>query len=404
MPDSDMCPSPNIIRCVPGDEDTVVTGVRTALAELDAGGSPDPLFFVGPHVDLAEIRSEITSCAIPDGTGVLMRTSGSTAGTGKIVALSWESLLASATATDEAMGGPGVWASQLATHHIAGFQTIVRSLRAGFEPLFVNFADEPGLADQLQSARRIAERVYVSVVPTQLTRILASPTLTDAFRDVVLLVGGAALSSDLAQRAETAGLRLVRSYGMTETGGGCVYDGKAIGDTEVLLDDDGRITLRGSVVALGYANVPDSDEFSIVSGMRSHHTRDVGTFTDGILTVVGRIDDAITTGGLTVMPRLIEDAVSSITGVDCVVVGVPHATWGEAAVAVLAAPSSSTETDIRNSVRERLGKGWQPRRVITLAELGLEQWPMTQSGKISRRELAAVTRVYFQPWQVSTIG
>lgn len=388
------------IRCEPGREDVLVSAVRSALAQVDAGDSPEPLFLVGPHVDLAGAEAEIAACEIPAGTGVLMRTSGSTSGTGKIVALSWESLIASATATEDVMGGPGVWGSQLPVHHIAGFQTIVRSLRAGFAPLFLDFSDTAGLAEQIRSARR----VYISIVPTQLSGILAAPALIAAFQDVVFLVGGAALSPDLAQRAQAAGLRLVRSYGMTETGGGCVYDGRAIGDTDVLINDAGRITLRGSVVALGYANIPDSDEFSAEHGIRSHHTRDAGTLHDGVLTVVGRIDDAITTGGLTVMPRLIEDAVSSVTGVDCVVVGVPHARWGEAVVAVLAIPPSSTEKDIRNRVREQLGKGWQPLRVITLGDLGLNQWPMTQSGKISRRELAARTRVYFHAWQVSTIG
>ncbi|WP_406713874.1 AMP-binding protein [Trueperella pyogenes] len=383
--------------------------VMGALCTWRSGGTPVPLFVVRPGTDRRETVAEVTGYGVPGGTALLMRTSGSTTGTGKIVAISWESLTASAQATHQALAGPGRWAADLPFEHIAGFQTVVRSalaeieaLAAGaeperaatFRPLCLPLHDAAATADALAAG----PLTYVSVVPTQLGRILADPALTNAFRDAVLLVGGAGTPASLLERARAAGLVIHTSYGMTETCGGCVYDGRPIGDTEIFLDG-GRICLRGRVVATGYLGADtgfDPPASTRLPGTpATHRTRDAGRITDSSLEVLGRLDDAITTGGLTVMPGLIEDSLAR-AGYTAVVVGVAHLEWGEAVVAVVDDAGGATQscdiTIMRSWVKLDLGAGWAPSYIVNSNEIG--GIPLTPSGKVNRRELAETVSTY----------
>lgn len=387
----------------------VDSAVRLALRAHHAGESPDPLFLVPPGTDAQAANADALRLGVPADAGVLMRTSGSTTGTGKIVALSWDALIASANATHDAFGGPGRWVAELPLHHIAGFQTVARTalhaLRSGNEALtaaHLDLSDADAVVAALSGCEGAdstgggpassdfpADRVYFSLVPTQLLRILDNPPLLDALRHAVFLVGGAGVRTETLNRARAEGIDIHTSYGMTETCGGCVYDGQPIGDTEVSFDETGRISLRGRAVALGYLGT-DEDFTTELTGIRSHHTKDAGRLTDGRLEVLGRIDDAITTGGLTVMPSLIEASLAK-TGWDAVVVGVPHLEWGEAVVAVIDDrdhhAQSCNVTIMRSFVKLELGEGWAPTFVVGLSDLGGEL-PHTDSGKLNRRELS----------------
>ncbi|MDP9833118.1 AMP-binding protein [Trueperella abortisuis] len=399
--------------------DAVMAALRTWLA----GGDPEPLFVVAPGTDRRAVADEIAGFQaegfpVPAGTGLLMRTSGSTTGQGKIVALSWQSLTASAHATHAAFGGPGRWVCQLPLDHIAGFQTVARACLAELEalaagatpqraaalrPAYINLAEPAAIRGALRpagSAPDGAEPVptYLSVVPTQLRRILANPELTGALRGATVLVGGAAADTVVLDAARAAGLTVHTSYGMTETCGGCVYDGRPIGDTEILIDD-GRIALRGTVVATCYLGTDEG--FDPPARLRApgspatHLTRDAGRISGGALEVLGRIDDAITTGGLTVMPSLIEESLAK-TGHRAVVVGVPHPEWGEAVVAVVDdavnAAQSCDITVMRSWVKLELGEGWAPTYVVGVSDIG--GLPMTDSGKVNRRALAETVEGY----------
>lgn len=389
----------------------VAEAVKAALRERAAGSQPRPLFLVSPGTDQAEAAREAAGIPgdtsipggsgvpngtgffegtrIPAGTGLLMRTSGSTTGTGKIVALSWKALDASAQATASALDGEGTWLSALPLHHIAGFQTVARTLASGRRPVWVDLEEGAALRSQLTQLRSDcpADPIYLSVVPTQLARILDSAALTQALAGVVLLIGGAHTDPALLERAEKS-FTCHTSYGMTETCGGCVYDGLPIGDTQIQLAENGQITLTGSVVGLGYLG---GERFA-----GTHTTMDAGRMVDGKLEVLGRLDDAITTGGLTIMPKIVEDVIAKM-GWRNVVVGVEHPKWGEAAVAVVDDTGQTAEscsaTFIRSFVKLKLGAGWAPTFVIGLSHLGGE-WPLTSSGKISRRKLADMAQEY----------
>ncbi|MCI7551440.1 MAG: AMP-binding protein [Actinomycetaceae bacterium] len=410
-----------------GTQASAVFALERAIGEaLDAYSAArpvTPLFVVPPGTSASAAAAEVAHLGYPEGTGVLMRTSGSTTGTGKIVAMPWEAVIASATATHAALAGPGAWITVLPIHHIAGFQTVTRSVIAGYSPIAPDMNGEASARVSAASSApdeslrtavmrtmvkgSAAPAVYLSQVPTQLSRSLTDPQLCEFIATHIAadVVGGAALTSALLDAARSAGIPIRTSYGMTETCGGCVYDGFPIGDTTITIDTAGRISLTGSATAFGYLGDVGADAFSTTTidgrTLRTHHTQDAGALTGKPprLSVLGRIDDAITTGGLTIMPALIEDAVARGFAVDSIVVGVPDALWGERAVIV--APTPLDLGAVRDYIGARFEKGWAPRQALTLSQLDLgaaqrnaDGWPITASGKIDRRALQRAVRAF----------
>lgn len=353
----------------------VCEAITVAIDRYHCGEQPTPIFLVSPQTNVDAAHAEALALGIPDNVGILLRTSGSTTGTGKIVALTWKALMASASATHAAFGEPGTWMANLPLNHIAGLQTIIRSVLAGRTPIDL-------ATTALTDALSTPGPHYMSVVPLQLMRLLDSPDLALlSAHKVKILVGGAHTDPTLLDQAQAAGLDVVTSYGMTETCGGCVYDGKPIGDTQISLDSS-RIVISGSVLAHGYLGAQPFHG--------RHETADLGRLSNGCLHVLGRVDDAITTGGLTIIPRLIEDCYARLAA-RIVVVPLPSLQWGQEAVAV----SEKPVEELRDAVKGELEKGWAPRRNVTLRQLGLQTWPCLDSGKIDRRGLARCVREYF---------
>lgn len=343
--------------------------------QLDPSGQPHPptmltdesLVHGGNPVDAA------FACGpIPPETALILRTSGSTTGVGSLVAISRDALLASAEATEEALGGPGHWVTCLPTNHIAGFQTQFRSAAAGLTSIDAGAGRPEDLARAADFDGKSAP-LYASLVPTQLRRLLASSAARAARRFDAVLVGGAAAGARLLEAARAAGLKVVTTYGMTETCGGCVYDGRPIGDTRVAVED-GRIVLSGSAVALGYVGGPD------FAG--TFRTSDVGRLEAGRLTVLGRADDAITTGGMTIMPAVVEEALARSGAGESVVVGIDDDEWGEIAVAVVGATGLSrpTASKMRKAIAEEHGKAYVPRLFLSFSDLGLSDPGHSESG------------------------
>ena len=156
--------------------------------------------------------------------------------------------------------------------------------------------------------------------------------------------------------AAAAGVTVVRTYGMSETAGGCVYDGVPL-DGVTLRIDNGRIVLGGRTLAKGYRNPPNPDPFAESGWFR---TDDVGAVDDsGVLTVLGRVDDAISTGGLTVMPQPVEAVLRTHPAVaDCAVFGLADERLGQrvvAAVVVAAQRAVPSLEDLRAHVGYETG-------------------------------------------------
>ena len=335
---------------------------------------------------------------LPDGLAVVVGTSGST-GTPKRALLTAAGLHASSRATHDQLGGPGQWLLALPAHHVAGLQVLLRSLDAGTTPVAMDLVD--GFVPQAFVATTALlepeQRRYTSLVPTQLLRLLDHPRGPEALRSFdAVLVGGAAMPPRLRRRAERAHVHVVATYGMSETAGGCVYDGKPLPCTEIAFDDEGRIHLGGSTVAHGYLGRPDltAEAFGVdEDGTRWFRTDDVG-HTDGQsrLHVDGRIDDLVNTGGLKVAPRLVEEAIiDHVPGVaEVVVVGSPDPEWGEVVCALVvlepgAVRAGLTAYELRAHLRGILPDHALPRRAVTAGAV-----PTRGPGKPDRRAVVAM--------------
>ena len=371
-------------------EPAVVTEFTRLLRDALEGSGP-ALAPIGPH----DGRAPDVAATVPERVALVVSTSGST-GEPRRVMLDAEALLASACATHERLGGPGRWVLALPAQHIAGLQVLIRSVVAGALPavLATDRFDPVAAASVLVAARHQDVPVYTALVPTQLHRILARaegaalPAELRPWTDVdAILVGGAATAPGLLDRARDVGLRIVTTYGMTETAGGCVYDGVPL--TGVRVRIDGTVHLAGPVLARGYLDRPDLDTaFQMQDGVRWFRTGDLGTLARGVLHVRGRADDVVVTGGVKVTPTAVEAAIAAVRGVaEVCVVGVPDDEWGQLVTAVVVpvrgAPAP-TLAALRDAVVPTLGPAAAPRRLVLADAL-----PQRGPGKVDR---TAVTR------------
>jgi O-succinylbenzoic acid--CoA ligase len=362
-----------------------VAELTAALRDaLDGGPAVLPLGASDPRLPRLRARLAPGEPAEP-GTAVVVATSGST-GDAKGVLLSAAALRASAAATHERLGGPGRWLLPLPAQHVAGVQVIVRSLLAGFEPAVVGRGQ--AFADAAQALA--APRRYTSLVPTQLTRFLDDEVELAALRgfDAVLL-GGAATPAPLLARATAAGVRVVTTYGMSETAGGCVYDGRPLDGVRVRIAG-GVVELGGPVLAHGYRLDPDATARAFAGGW--FRTTDLGVrHADGVLEVLGRADFMINTGGVKVAPAAVEAVLTAQPGVaEACVVDLPSPEWGQlVAAAVVPADAEPDVPGLRAAVRAALGGPAVPKLVRFTEAL-----PLRGPGKVDRdavRELLRTT-------------
>ncbi len=329
------------------------------------------------ETDVGAVRAWLGAVAAPP---VVVETSGS-AGMPKRVVLSRDAVTASAAASAARLGGAGRWLLALPSAYVAGFNVMVRSLLAGGPPDVLGDRD-------LRSA--VIADGYVSMVPTQLRRWLSSAADRDALaRFAAVLVGGGPVDAALRSRAREAGIRVVATYGMAETCGGCVYDGLPLDGVGLALAADGRVRLSGPMLFDGYLDDPAATARVLVDGW--FHTSDAGRLDqDGRLQVLGRVDDMVVSGGVNVPAAAVAARLRehpALAGAE--VVGLPDAEWGNRVVAVisLAEPAASLALeDVRDWVAQKHPRSWAPRDVVVVPAL-----PMLANGKVDRlavRELA----------------
>ena len=357
------------LRVIPAEP----LGVLTALRDALSGGGPAVM--VGDSAIGAPVE-------VPKRVALVVETSGSTAAP-KRVALSADALLASAAASASAVGGAGQWLLALPTTYIAGLNVLVRSIAGETQPVILAPGPFDPLAFARASERMDADLRFTSVVPAQLSRLLDAPEAHAALRRFDrILVGGQSTPRSLLDRAAELKVRLTRTYGSSETSGGCVYDGVPIGNTMVRVAD-GQVELAGAVLANGYLDDPLRTDAAFVesNGIRWYRTGDTGDYADGILTVTGRSDDVIISGGVKVSLAEVARVVHGIAGQsDAAVVRAPSERWGEVPVVVTTSPIELDE--LRAAVKAQLGAASAPDRVVIVAEI-----PLLASGKPDRIEL-----------------
>ncbi|GAA4677627.1 AMP-binding protein [Frondihabitans cladoniiphilus] len=371
--------------------------VFEALREALSGGPA-----INPRIDdsvPSDLPAEVEKKVV-----LVIETSGST-GHAKRVGLSAEALLAGAAAADAALAGPGQWVLALPAHYVAGTNVLVRSLAASTVPAFVPRGHFDPVAFVAAAEGLVHPTRYTSLVPAQLTTLLdAGPAAVRALgRFDAVLVGGQATPLALLSRARGAGVRVVRTYGSSETSGGCVYDGVPVGRTRAAVVD-GELQLSGPTLAEYYLADPARTAAAFVErdGVRWYRTGDAGSISsDGVVTVTGRLDDVFISGGEKVSLGVVERLVRELPGLSgAVVVRAPDARWGEVPVVVVGGAGTGAGAGgagaaggavlpslgaIRAAVVAGAGRAAAPARLLTVDAL-----PLLASGKPDR---VALTRL-----------
>ena len=383
----------------------------------------------------------------PESIALVVGTSGST-GAPKQTALSVRALRASARATERFFAdypssgaakpqravseAPAQWLLALPAHYVAGAQVLARSVLAGTTPVVaasvtdgVRFTPEVFLnaAERLSCARR-----FVSLVPTQVHKLLeaaeASPALGSEIYDALgqftgILLGGAPASASLLAAARELGLNVVTTYGSAETAGGCVYSGTALpgvrlrvvpedaglADSPVVAGAEaaGRIWLGGEHLASGYLgdSARTASHFFVdAHGCRWYRTDDYGSLTPPApntseddsaptLSVLGRSDDVIITGGVKVSSHAVAAVLESHPAVrEAAVAGVPDARWGAAVIAAVTlrnlpehygADAAETAGQLQQLCGAQLGAAGVPKVVRIVPD-----FPAARTGKPDR--------------------
>ena len=357
------------LRVVPREPLGVLAALRDALS-----GS-------GPAVLVSDDSTGV-GAEVPKRVALVVETSGSTA-TPKRVALSADALLASAAASASFVGGSGQWLLALPTHYIAGLNVLVRSIASDTQPAVLGEGPFDPLEFARVAATMDAHRRFTALVPAQLARLLGSAAALPALRRFDgILVGGQSTPRALVDRAAELDITLTRTYGSSETSGGCVYDGTPIGNTQVRVRN-GQVELSGAVLADGYLDDPERTAcaFEAEDGIRWYRTGDSGEHADGILTITGRLDDVIISGGVKVSLADVERVVRALAGqLGAVVVRAPSERWGEVPVVVTTRAIDLDE--LRTAVRAVLGAAAAPARVVVVPAI-----PEVSSGKPDRLEL-----------------
>ncbi|HSK54191.1 MAG TPA: o-succinylbenzoate--CoA ligase [Jiangellales bacterium] len=347
-----------------------------------------------------ELPDEVDGSGQLDPVALVVPTSGST-GEPKGVMLGAAALRASATATVARLGGPGRWLLALPATHIGGLMVIVRSVLEGQEPVALDlsggFDAESFAAASMRVLATSRTRRYTALVPVQLGRLLdAGGAPVDALcaYDAVL-VGGAAISPRLLARAMAAGVNVVTSYGMTETCGGCVYDGLPLDGVRVSVAPDGRLRIGGDVLARGYRLQPELTEDAFAGGWFT--TSDLGRVTgEGRVEVHGRMDDVALSGGMNVPLAAVDAVVGLHPGVaEVVAVALPDEEWGQRVVAVVVPvdpDAPPTLESVRAAVARRAPVAHAPRALLLVESL-----PSRGNGKPDRRAATDLARAALTP-------
>jgi O-succinylbenzoic acid--CoA ligase len=362
------------LRVIPAND---VLGALLALTDALEGKCA---VFISPReINGEKVKVEGLPEFVDENTALIVESSGST-GTPKRISISAKALIASAKATEEYFGTKGQWLLTLPINYIAGIQVLVRSILADVKPIVMNtavpFTPE---AFALSSTLLTADAKFTSVVPTQLVRLqqLASqdPFLVKLLqRFTAILVGGQATSPEVLSFFREKNINVVGSYGMAETSGGCVYDGKALSGVEIKLVD-GRVALKGAMLANDVAN---EDGFLV--------TQDIGELDDqGLLRILGRADRVMISGGLKMSLDQVEAVAGSVPGVvEVGATAVSSTEWGER-VGIAYVGSPEVADFMAGAVFEQLGIAAKPIRVIRVDRL-----PRLSNGKtdlVSLRQL-----------------
>ena len=312
----------------------------------------------GPTLGFGQVYSELG----PTQAAVVIGTSGTT-GAPKEIFLSSHALVASARASNAFVGAKlgDTWSLLLPLTHVAAVNVFVRAFELGTIP--VDLRNHSGEYPRVN---------FTAIVPTQLFRALNGDDhlLKHLQGAQKVLVGGAALSNAIRNQATAAGVNVVTTYGMSETSGGCVYNGEILEGTEVEVRG-GSIFIRGSILAL---NLDLSDGW--------FKTNDLGEFVDEKLVVIGRSDDVIISGGENLSLNKVESILNeNFPSIQAAAFSVEDPQWGQ--TLHIAVVGEVDKSSISSVLEEKFGIFAKPKGVHFIKSL-----PLLGIGKIDRKKLA----------------
>lgn len=288
--------------------------------------------------------------ALSQSQDISISTSGSS-GVPKEILLPASAMIFSAQNANKYLGAEhgDKWSLLLSPEHAAGLNVLVRSIELGTDPVTVN-----------------EKAQFTAVVPTQIFRALNGDAqlLKHLQGCKAVLVGGAAADEDLLAAAKSAGINCITTYGMTETSGGCVYNGTPLPGVEIRINE--TIEIKGAMLA----KVELKDGFFV--------TADAGRFEDGKLIIIGRIDDVINSGGKKVSLSKVENAL----GEDFAAFASDNREWGTALN--IATCSNLSDEEIQLVLQVKFG-------VKALSILRIDSIPRTALQKIDRAALGKLT-------------
>lgn len=353
--------------------------------------------------DTAECgRPEPTPWA-ESGIELLIATSG-TQGEPKAVMLSGANLQAGTLASRRCLPleAGDAWLVCLPLHHIGGMAILYRCAEAGVTAVLHDRFDPQRVWNDLEKYRI----THVSLVPAMLAKLL------DAGRDLppppslkFALVGGGPLSVALAARARAVGWPLCATYGMSETGSQLAtlcplpegwqpgqvgvplpgFEAEIVGEDGRPTSGSGRIRIRGGAVMAGYANPQRQTGLGLDQGWFT--SGDLGCIdAQGKLTVLGRHDDMLVSGGVNIHPQAVEEVLKRCPGVaDAAVTAVVDDIWGDLLVALVVGGVS--DEVLEQWCRAELPCAMRPRRFIRVSGL-----PRNALGKLERQVLRSLAR------------
>jgi O-succinylbenzoic acid--CoA ligase len=318
----------------------------------------------GPAVNFTQAGIE----SVPGDVAVIVNTTGTT-GDPKFVALSASALVSSARLSLNYLGAaPGdLWSLLLPIHHIAGVNVLVRCLELGTTPV------------DLRGKNKFINVDFTAVVPTQIFSALnGDQDLLNHLKTAKkVLVGGAALDETLYHSALDAGISITRTYGMSETSGGCVYEGRPLGETQVRISDDGFIEITGPTLASGYIN--SSEDWKAKIDNKWFKSSDLGRIDDnGVLTVLGRGDDLYISGGEKIsLSRVSQTLLQRFSKNQWQVLTVDDTKWGQRLVIAVDGINPPSQEEIAELLVPQLGIAAKPKQYLIF-----NSFPIIGIGKI----------------------
>ena len=306
----------------------------------------------------------IQSTSVRSDISLVVATSGST-GAPKEIGVTSAALLASAHASNKYLGAStgDTWSLLLPLTHIAGINVLVRSIELETDPI-----------DLRNHGGTYPDADFTAIVPTQLFNALNDDTnlLTHLKSAKAVLVGGAALSEDLRSQAIASGINIITTYGMTETCGGCIYNGEALDGVSFELTENQRIKISGPVLA------------DVLTEGGWYLTQDIGTIVDGKLKIIGRADDVIVSGGENISLSAIESELNKkFPQLLVAAFSTSDSKWGQVLHVAVQTQDENVKPQISQALVSAMGNHAKPKSVILLDKL-----PEIGVGKVDRIFLA----------------